>query len=246
MPRACGPQERLAEWRTVQAEQEERRLQEHIATRQRATERFTRGLERRDSGLQLAEERAAARAGAYAAVKRAEIAARSAVVEQRQAEANERRVRAEKALEGKIEQTRQSCERQRQRVESFMQAQRDEGKRSRDYQREARERHSMSPRGDGTFSARPSPRKPKAHEGSTGLEVLKQKCTLCEQEFSALTGVTFLKAIGMKRAEFGDDGLLKWCTKRGLQTMYESASLCVRSHRSSPRASRSMAGSYVV
>ena len=53
------------------------------------------------------------------------------------------------------------------------------------------------------------------------------KCSLCECQFSQLTGVTFLKAVATQRAKFGDDSLLKWCTKRGLQTMYESASLCV-------------------
>ena len=37
---------------------------------------------------------------------------------------------------------------------------------------------------------------------------------------------TFLKAVAQKRAEFGDPELLKWCEKRGLQTMYGSASLC--------------------
>jgi len=53
-----------------------------------------------------------------------------------------------------------------------------------------------------------------------------RRCTLCEQSFSQLTGMTFLKAVAEKRAKFGDDALLKWVTKRGLVTMYENASLC--------------------
>ena len=49
---------------------------------------------------------------------------------------------------------------------------------------------------------------------------------MCEQQFAQLAGVTFRKAVGEKRAQFGDDGLLKWCTRRGYQTMYASAELC--------------------
>ena len=60
----------------------------------------------------------------------------------------------------------------------------------------------------------------------TGLETRPLKCALCEQEFDQLVGVTFLKAVAEQRAKFGDDELLRWCTRRGAQKMYESASLC--------------------
>lgn len=49
----------------------------------------------------------------------------------------------------------------------------------------------------------------------------------CEREFSQLSGATFLKAVGMQRAEFGDQTLLRWCERRGFNKMYESAGLCV-------------------
>ena len=76
----------------------------------------------------------------------------------------------------------------------------------------------------------PSPRrvpKAKAHDGSTGLEEALLKCSLCEQQFTSLAGVTYLKAVGTQRAAFGDPSLLQWSEKRGLLKMYESASLCV-------------------
>ena len=50
---------------------------------------------------------------------------------------------------------------------------------------------------------------------------------MCELEFPSLPGVTYQKAVAVQRAQFGDDALLKWVTRRGLQTMYDSASLCV-------------------
>ena len=75
-------------------------------------------------------------------------------------------------------------------------------------------------------AARSGRRKAPAHEGSTGLEVPLVKCAMCELQFSSLPGVTFLKAVATQKAQFGDDALLKWVMKRGLQTMYESASLC--------------------
>ena len=72
-----------------------------------------------------------------------------------------------------------------------------------------------------------SARKKSDQPHSTGLEVKPLKCALCEQEFQQLLGVTFLKAVAEQRQKFGDDELLKWCTRRGFQKMYESASLCV-------------------
>ena len=42
-----------------------------------------------------------------------------------------------------------------------------------------------------------------------------------------LTPLCRASALGEKRASFGDDTLLQWATRRGLQTMYESAGLCV-------------------
>ena len=83
-----------------------------------------------------------------------------------------------------------------------------------------------SPPGGGGSGSRPGSARGKKHVGETGLEVLPVKCALCEQSFSMLSGVTFLKAVATQRAKFGDDSLLRWCTRRGLQTMYESANIC--------------------
>ena len=60
-----------------------------------------------------------------------------------------------------------------------------------------------------------------------GTRKAKGRAPPVELQFSSLTGLTYLKAVGEARAKFGDDALLKWCTRRGLQTMYESANLCV-------------------
>ena len=78
------------------------------------------------------------------------------------------------------------------------------------------------------------------HESPTPLPVLAAAGTSCGLAVSVvtcplsrvkilqqLTGVTFLKAVATQRANFGDPQMLQWCTRRGLQTMYESASLCV-------------------
>ena len=60
----------------------------------------------------------------------------------------------------------------------------------------------------------------------TGLERKPQRCTLCEQEFAKLEGVTYLKAVAEKRDSWGDDSLRLFCSKRGFHMMYEPAKLC--------------------
>ena len=67
---------------------------------------------------------------------------------------------------------------------------------------------------------------PGANASACVCESDEVRGALCEQEFEQLVGVTFLKAVAEQRARFGDDELLRWCTRRGAQKMYESASLC--------------------
>lgn len=221
-------EERLAAWRQrVEADELEKR-QAHAAAQLEATERFAHGLQRRDGNLAAAEARVAARAKTMAALKQAELDVRAGRAAEKQMAALHARGRAEDALRARIRATEEKGRLKAQQVESFLRKQGEE--------RAAARKQSSNSAPDSSEQV-VSPRQPSrptsarrravVHTGLSGLEHPKLKCAMCDLEFSQLTGLTYLKAVATQKAAFGDDALLRWVTKRGLQTMYESASLCV-------------------
>ena len=231
--------ERLGQWRVLVEEEETRKREEHAQTRLAAGQRFAQGLRTREFRLQAAEERVAQRAGILAAKMRRELAERREQAEIKAQAALTTRLRVEGDLHERIRQIESKGREKAQHVDDFLTARREEH----DKKVEAKRQQQATPRGGATASPRDGSRPTSArgtggggattprgraakHEGVSGLEAPMLKCALCEQSFSHLTGCTFLKAVAQKRADFGDDALLKWVQKRGLVTMYESASLC--------------------
>ena len=234
-------EERLRRYHERMEREERQKREEHAQMRMEAAQRFATGVRARTFRLQEAEERVARRAGAMAALRRQELQARSERADQKAMANLQLRMRQEAALEAKARQTEEKTKQRAAEVEAFLQkqrldhearveAKRLQGKGGGDGQSPRTaggQPYGASQQGTPRGSGKGTPRGKKApHAGETGLEVLPQKCALCEQSFSQLTGVTFLKAVATQRAKFGDDSLLRWCTKRGLQTMYDSASLC--------------------
>ena len=231
---------RVRVWQS-QREQEERvKCVIRAAAQADAAKRFTQGVQKREALYVEAQQRAAQRQNAMAALKRVEMDRRAERSEQRQLKNVSARIAVERELQARITHTEERIRRRELQLEAFQQQQQQQQQQ----QREATSRrrgdaptprsgrdhgHQVSPR----FAQQQQQHKPssarrtKQHDGVSGLEQPSLKCALCEQEFAQLSGGTFLKAVGTKRAEFGDDTLLRWCEKRGLNKMYESASLCV-------------------
>ena len=228
--------ERLEEWRVRQEAEEARRREDHAKQQTAAAGRFSQGLKKREFRMQEAQIRMTERAGALAALKRAELEERRRIADEKAAETLIKRQQAEEASEKRIAQIKAIGDKKVAQIEAFRVKQKEEH--TKKVQANAaigvNGGREPTPRGGGGGSS--TPRTPRGSGPSTtprgkqfrnnGLEEIPVKCTLCEQEFSQLTGVTFLKAVGLQREQFGDDGLLKWCTRRGLVTMYQSASLC--------------------
>lgn len=229
--------EKAAAWRLEQEAQEKRRREELERLRTSATKRFAAGVENREAQLADAETRVALRQSTLAELKRLELKRRAEEAERRAAKNLQARLTAERALQDHVASTAETLRRKAKQVEAHEARQREEWERKRQANSSKGDakvqtqtqtpspRHRAAPQMPG---AAPTPRaRGKQHEGRSGLEKLPVKCALCEQEFSSLSGMTFLKAVACQRAEFGDFGLLKWCERRGLLKMYESASLCV-------------------
>lgn len=237
-------EERLRRYRERCEREERERREEHARMRAEAAQRFATGVKERVFRLAEAEARVAKRVGAMAALRRQELAARAERADAKATANLELRLRQEAALETKIRMIDEKTKKRAQEVDAFLlkqridhearvEAKRAQGKGGADGQSPrgaggAAQYQMGTPRGGGGSGSRPGSARGKkaAHQGETGLEVLPVKCALCEQSFSTLAGATFLKAVATQRAKFGDDSLLRWCTRRGLQTMYESASLC--------------------
>ena len=228
-------EKRLNDFRDRTAAEVAQKREEHASMRMQAAQRFAVGITERTNRLKEAEERVAQRVGAMAALKRQELDARAERGLVKQLEAMDLRRRQEAAVEAKILATEQKSKKRAEEVEIFLQRQQEQHAAKVEEKRlkaaglepgqSPRGQQQASPRGGGESGGGSRPKK-SAHEGATGLEIPILRCALCEGQFSELTGVTFLKAVATQRAKFGDDSLLRWCTKRGLQTMYESASLC--------------------
>ena len=213
----------------MQQEVEERgKREERGSIRAEATQRFTAGLQQRESLLQEAEERVAQRQSTLAELKRAQLEVRAEEAVQRQQRVAEARINMRRELQKHTAHTEGQIRKKTMQVENFRQRQREE--------REAaieKRPESTTPRGNASSTPRSAatttPRRigSKGHDGISGLELPLLRCSLCEQQFSSLSGATFLKAVATQRATFGDDELLRWCERRGLLKMYESANLCV-------------------
>ena len=241
-------EERLRRYRERCEREEREKREEHARMRSEAAQRFATGVKERVFRLAEAEARVAKRVGAMAALRRQELAERAERADAKAVANLQLRMRQETALEAKIRATDEKSKRRAKDVDEFLikqrrdheakvEARRAQGKGGADGQSprgQGLPQHQMgTPRGGGGYGSGGSGSRPgsargkkAAHMGETGLEVLPVKCALCEQSFATLAGVTFLKAVATQRAKFGDDSLLRWCTRRGLTTMYESASLC--------------------
>jgi hypothetical protein len=234
--------EKAEAWRAEQEAQEKKRREELERVRASATRRFAAGVENREKQLADAEVRVALRQSTLAELKRLELRRRAEEAEQRAAKNLQARLTAERALQDHVASTAETLRRKAKQVEAHEARQREQWERRRqasagkgDVQAQHHVHapsHVVSPRRHSearvTSEGSSTPRaRGKQHEGRSGLEKLPVRCALCEQEFSSLSGMTFLKAVASQRAEFGDFELLKWCERRGLLKMYESASLCV-------------------
>jgi len=218
---------RVEAWRTEQEAEERVKRDGRFVHRAEATQRFATGLQEREVQLQDAEARVAARQSTMAELKRAEMERRAEEAERRQLKVLEARLNMERELQKHTAHTEEHIRKKALQVEEFRQNQHNAAmeklqKRGVDVSGSMK---PATPRGQ--QAAPPRRTVVKAHDGVSGLEQPMLRCSLCEQHFSSLTGATFLKAVATQRATFGDDELLKWCKKRGVLKMYESASLCV-------------------
>ena len=184
-----------------------------------AASRFTSALMQREERLVEAQQRVAARQSTLAEIRRARMARRVEDSERRQLKVLDARLAMERDLNARIAHTEEQIQRKAAQVETFQ--------RSRAPAKEGSggvvASSFTSPRQQSHVKRRTT----KAHDGATGLEEPQLKCALCEQQFSILPGVTYLKAVATQRAAFGDESKLRWCERRGLLKLYESASLCV-------------------
>jgi hypothetical protein len=231
-----GKNQRVEEWRQRTEASERQRREEHAAMRLEASKRFSSGLRNRETHLREAEERVAARVGAMAELKRAELTERVERGMLKQFEAMQMRQRVEDAQHAREAATERELKRKAAKVDAFLQKKREThatkvATRKQGVGADAshadgpQRRPQTSPRQP--TSARPTSARGQRPAYPTGMETVPLKCALCEAHFSQLTGVTFLNQVASKRAEFGDDQLLGWCKNRGYQVMYGSASLCV-------------------
>ena len=217
---------RLLQWRREEAAEAKRVGDKKEAIRQDATDRFTHKVGNREVEMLENQAKVEARQAEIVRIKRADSARRAEEGWERQVKNMEARAAADKALQVKLQKIEKGYERKAETAAQYKHA-----------QREAWAKKTGQPIPEPTGSHRKppphkpgqimTPRKPKQHDGSTGLEEQFLKCSLCEQKFTSLSGLTYLKAVGTQRASFGDKSLLRWCEKRGLNTMYQEANLCV-------------------
>ena len=221
-------EERIETWQSEQRRQLSDEAEVFASHMEASKERFEEAQRARELALRLAEVRAASRAKAKAAGERTcarqrarELARRERKVQEgRQQLAAERRAQTA-ALESKIS----------RRFDDLRSFEQSRARAHEDLLRQARAART------GSAEAAPSPREhPLSARAATdavatpalrhGLERRLQECAMCERQFSVLPGVTYLKAVAEKRANWGDDTLRKFCSKQGLQKMYSQARLC--------------------
>ena len=119
-------EEKTEAWRQRTEAEEARRREEHAAQRLAAGKRFASGLRMRDFRLQQAEERMAQRAGAMAALRRAELDERARQAEVKASSALAARQRADDELRDRSMQIDQRGKAKAAQVEDFLRKKREE------------------------------------------------------------------------------------------------------------------------
>ena len=223
-----GRDERLAAWHADQEELARIGNEQKSAACAHATQCFAERVQSRETRLAEAELQVAARHSTMAQMRRAEMARRADEGAPRQLRSLEARAAAEQAQQRRVATAASELTRPKAKQAEARQHQ------------QQRQHEAPRPTSTGGSHFGDSPRYGlpvqtpasrqalgNSHLGTTGLEAPRLQCALCEQQFSSLASATYLKAVGTQRSEFGDDALVKWCEKRGLTKMYESAGLCV-------------------
>ena len=121
--------DRVDAWRQRQEAEEARKREEHAENRKAAGKRFAQGMRTRESRLQDAQDRVARRAGALAALRRAELAERRRLEEIRHDAALQTRRRVEEDMNERIRQTEEKSRKREKQVEAFLLTKREEHER---------------------------------------------------------------------------------------------------------------------
>ena len=121
--------ERIEAWRQRVEAEEARKREEHAEIRKAAGKRFAQGMRTREFRLQEAQDRVAQRAGALAALRRAELEERRRLEDIKHDAALQTRRRVEEHMNERIRQTEEKSRKKEKQVEAFLLAKREEHER---------------------------------------------------------------------------------------------------------------------